>query len=136
MSRAIFRDAKNRRRFGLGSGPSGCPKARSRRFDAGVGPVGLPEKTFSATVEASATAWEGRVARARRLKLPRQPWQTRAVARARSVVLALGAGSSGFPKQFPGDGQSICDSLPRARFRRFAAGGWPDGGFPKQVSER
>ena len=36
----------------------------------------------------------------RRPKLPRQPWQTRAVARARSVVLALGAGPSGFPKQF------------------------------------
>ena len=118
--RAIFRDAKNHRRFGLGSGPSGCPKARSRRFDAGVGPVELPEKIFSATVEASAIAWEGRVARARfrnfgagslpvpkqlsgrRPKLPRQPWQTRAVARARSVILALRAGPSGFPKIFSG----------------------------------
>ena len=38
----------------------------------------------------------------RRPKLPRQPWQTRAVARARSVILALGAGPSGFPKQFSG----------------------------------
>ena len=28
-------------------------------------------------------------------------------------------------KIFPGDGQSFCDSLPRARFRRFGAGGWP-----------
>ena len=28
---------------------------------------------------------------------------------------------------FPGDGQSFCDGLPRARFRRFGAGGWPDG---------
>ena len=28
---------------------------------------------------------------------------------------------------FPGDGQSICDSVPRARFRRFSAGEWPDG---------
>ena len=28
---------------------------------------------------------------------------------------------------FPGDGQSFCDSLPRTRFRRFGAGGWPDG---------
>ena len=36
---------------------------------------------------------------------------------------------------FPGDGQSFCDSLPRARFRRFGAGGGPTG-FPKQVSER
>ena len=49
---------------GLGLGLAGCPKARSRRFDAGVGPVRLPEKAFLATVEASATAWEGRVARA------------------------------------------------------------------------
>ena len=76
-----------------------CTKARSRRFDAGVGPVGLPEKTFWATAEASATASEERVARARPLgfpkqfsgrqpKLPRQPWQTRAVARARSVIFA------------------------------------------------
>ena len=61
----------------------------------------------------------------RRPKLPRQPWQTRAVARARSVFLALGAGPSGFPKNFPGDGRSFCDSLPRARFRRSGAGGWP-----------
>ena len=29
----------------------------------------------------------------------RQPWQTRAVARGRSVISALGAGPSGFPKQ-------------------------------------
>ena len=124
----------------------GLARRAARRFDAGVGPVELPEKIFSATVEASATAWEGRVARARfrnfgagslpvpkqlsgrRPKLPRQPWQTRAVARARSVILALGAGPSGFPKKIsPGDGQSFCDSFPRARFRRFGAGGWPDG---------
>ena len=122
-SRTIFRDAKNHRRFGLGSGPSGCPKARSRRFDAGVGPVGLPEKTFCATAKASATAMANPCRRSRALrhcgaggwpvglpettsgrrpKLPRQPWQTRAVVRARSVILALGAGPSGFPKQFSG----------------------------------
>ena len=71
----------------------------------------LLETTFRATAEASA-------------------------ARARSVVLALGAGPSGFPKQFPGDGRSFCDSLPRARFRRFRAGGGGRTGFPKQVSER
>ena len=65
---------KNHRRFGLGSGPSGCPKARSRRFDAGVGPVGLPEKTLWATVEASATASEGRVARARFRKFGAGSW--------------------------------------------------------------
>ena len=113
----------------------------------GSGPSGFPRKLS-----------------ARRPKLP-QPWQTRAVVRARSVIVALGAGPSGFPKQFrgdgrsfrdshgkpapsfahaplfwrwglarrasrnnfPGDGQSICDSVPRARFRRFRAGEWPDG---------
>ena len=51
-----------------------------RYFGAGGWPVGLPETIF-------------------RAKLPRQPWQTRAVARACSVSLALGAGPSGFPKQ-------------------------------------
>ena len=88
----------------LGVGPTGNPKQVSERckaggswtptamanprrrtralryFGAGGWPVGLPETTF-------------------RAKLPRQPWQTRAVARARSVILALGAGPSGFPKQ-------------------------------------
>ena len=62
------------------------PRRRTRAlryFGAGVWPVGLPETIF-------------------RAKLPRQPWQTRAVARARSVVLTLGAGPSGFPKQFSG----------------------------------
>ena len=63
----------------------------------------------------------------RRPKLPRQPWQTRAVARARSVVLALGAGPSGFPKQFSGRRPKLLRQPPRARFRRFGAGGWPDG---------
>ena len=88
----------------LGVGPTGFPKQVSERckaggswtltamanprrrtralryFGAGGWPVGLPETIF-------------------RAKLPRQPWQTRAIARARSVVLALGAGPSGFPKQ-------------------------------------
>ena len=88
----------------LGGGPTGFPKQVSERRKAGgswtptamtnprrrtralryVGaggwPVGLPETIF-------------------RAKLPRQPRQTRAVARARSVILALGAGPSGFPKQ-------------------------------------
>ena len=123
----------------LGSGPSGFPRKLSRR----------------------------------RPKLPRQPWQTRAVVCARSVIAALGAGPSGFPKQLrgdgrsfrdshgkpapsfarapffwgwglarrasrnnlPGDGQSICDSVPRVRFRRFSAGEWPDG-LPETSSER
>ena len=88
----------------LGVGPTGFPKQVSERckaggswtptamanprrrtralryFGAGGWPVGLPETIF-------------------RAKLPRQPWQTRAVARAWSVILALGAGPSGFPKQ-------------------------------------
>ena len=116
-SRTIFRDAKNHRRFGLGSGPSGCPKARSRRFDAGVGPVGLPEKTFCATAEASGLP---ETTSGRRPKLPRQPWQTRAVVR-------WGLARRASRNNFPGNGQSICDSVPRARFRRFSAGEWPDG---------
>ena len=64
------------------------PRRRSRALrycGAGGWPVGLPE-TISG----------------RRPKLPRQPWQTRAVVCARSVILALGAGPSGFPKQFSG----------------------------------
>ena len=92
--------------------------ARSRNFDAGSWPVGLLETTFRATAEASAKAMANPRRRTRalryfgaggwpvglpetifRAKLPRQPWQTRAVARARSVILALGAGASGFPKQ-------------------------------------
>ena len=90
----------------LGSGPSGFPRnlsgrrpklprqprrgcvarARSRNFDAGSWPVGLLETTFRATAEASATAMAN----------PRRR------TRARSVILALGAGPSGFPKQFSG----------------------------------
>ena len=85
-------------------------RARSRNFDAGSWPVGLLETIFRATAEAS-----------------RQPWQTRAVARARSVILALGVARRASRNNFPGDGQSFYDSLPRARFRRFRAGGWPDG---------
>ena len=80
----------------LGGGPTGFPKQVSERckaggswtptamanprrraralryFGAGGWPVGLPETIF-------------------RAKLPRQPWQTRAVARARSVILAAAA---------------------------------------------
>ena len=60
-----------------------------RYFGARVWPVGLPETIF-------------------RAKLPRQPWQTRAVARARSVILALG----GWP-----------DGLPETSFRAMQSGG-------------
>ena len=96
------------------------PRRRSRAlryFGAGGWPVGLPETIFRATAKASATAslalasvvlalGSGRTGFPKqvseRRKLPRQPWQTRAVVRARSVSVALGAGPSGFPKQFSG----------------------------------
>ena len=142
--------------LGLGLARRAARKLVPVVWTLGSGPSGFPRKLS-----------------ARRPKLPRQPWQTRAVVRARSFIAALGAGPSGFPKQlrgdgrsfrdsrgkpapsfarvllfwrwglarrasrnnFPGDGQSICDSVPRARFRRFSAGEWPEG-FLKQVSER
>ena len=68
------------------------PRRRTRAlryFGARVWPVGLPETIF-------------------RAKLPRQPWQTRAVARAHSVILALG----GWP-----------DGLPETSFRAMQSGG-------------
>ena len=147
----------------LGAGPSGFPKQFSGR---------RPKLLRQPPSRSLPLFWRwGLARRASRNKFPsdakrgdlgrRQPWQTRAVARARSVLSALGAGPSGFSKQlsgrrpklprqpwqiravalfwrwglarrasrnnFPGDGQSFCDSLPRARFRRFGAGGWPDG---------
>ena len=147
----------------LGAGPSGFPKQFSGR---------RPKLLRQPPSRSLPSFWRwGLARRASRNKFPsdakrgdlgrRQPWQTRAVARARSVISALGAGPSGFSKQlsgrrpklprqpwqtravalfwrwglarrasrnnFPGDGQSFCDSLPRARFRRFGAGGWPDG---------
>ena len=114
----------------LGSGPSGFPRnlsgrrpklprqprrgrvarARSRNFDAGSWPVGLLETTFRATAEASATAMAN----------PRR--RTRA-----PLFWRWGLARRASRNNFPGDGQSFCDSLPRARFRRFGAGGWPDG---------
>ena len=105
----------------------------------GVGPVGLPEKTFSATVEASATAWEGRVARARFRNFGAGSWPVGLpettfrdgkpaplLARA-PFFWRWGLARRASRNNFPGDGQSFCDSLPRARFRRFGAGRWPDG---------
>ena len=111
---------KNRRRFGLGSGPSGCSKARSRWGRArrasrenflGDG-ASLALASVILALEAGPSGFPKQLS-GRRPKLPRQ---TRAVARALSVILALGAGPS-------------CDRLPRARFRRFGAGGWlPESG--------
>ena len=109
--------------LGLGLARRAARKLVPVVLTLGFGPVGLPEKTFCATAEASATAMANPRRRSRALrycgaggwpvglpattsgrrpKLPRQPWQTRAVVRARSVILALGAGPSGFPKQFSG----------------------------------
>ena len=141
------------------------PFFATRRIIKGLG-LGLARRAARKLVPVVLTLGSGpsgfpRKLSARRPKLPRQPWQTRAVVRARSVIVALGAGASGFPTQlrgdgrsfrdshgkpapsfaraplfwrwglsrnnFPGDGQSICDSVPRARFRRFSAGEWPDG---------
>ena len=70
----------------LGVGPTGFPKQVSERCKAGG----------SWTPTAMANPRRRTIFRA---KLPQQPWQTRAVARACSVILALGAGPSGFPKQ-------------------------------------
>ena len=113
----------------LGSGPSGFPRKlsgrrpklprqpwvsnprrRSRALrDCGAGgwPVGLPEIIFGATAEASATAMAN----------PRR----------RSRALRYFGARRASRHNFPGEGQSVCDSLPRARFRRFSAGEWPDG---------
>ena len=94
----------------LGAGPSGFPKQSSGR---------RPKLLRQPPSRSLPSFWRWGVARrASRNKFPsdakrgdlgrRQPWQTRAVARARSVVLALGAGPSGFPKQ--SSGRSFRDS--------------------------
>ena len=94
----------------LGAGPSGFPKQFSGR---------RPKLLRQPPSRSLPSFWRWGVARrASRNKFPsdakrgdlgrRQPWQTRAVARARSVILALGAGPSGFPKQF--SGRSFRDS--------------------------
>ena len=150
-------------------GASRVPFFATRRIIEGLG-LGLARRAARKLVPVVLTLGSGpsgfpRKLSRRRPKLPRQPWQTRAVVCARSVIAALGAGPSGFPKQLrgdgqsfrdshgkpapsfarapffwgwglarrasrnnlPGDGQSICDSVPRVRFRRFSAGEWPDG---------
>ena len=90
-------------------------RARSRNFDAGSWPVGLLETTFRATAEASATAMANPRRRTRALRyfgaggwpvgLPDTIFWATAKASATaslalaSVVLALGVGPTGFPKQ-------------------------------------
>ena len=70
----------------------------------GAGPL-LPETTFRATAEASATAIANPRRRTRTLR-----------------YFGAGLARRASRNNFPGDGQSFCDSLPRARFRRFGAG--------------
>ena len=93
------------------------PRRRTRAlryFRAGGWPVGLPETIFRATAKASATA-------------------SLALA---SVVLALGVGPTGFPKQVSerckagGSWTPTAMANPRRRtraLRYFGAGGWPVG---------
>ena len=118
----------------------GCPKA-------------LPEKTFSATVEASATAWEGRVARARFRNFGAGSWP-------------VGLPETSFRATAEASATAMANPRRRSRALRYSgAGGWPVGlpetifratakasalalasvvlalgagrtGFPKQVSER
>ena len=94
----------------LGASPSGFPKQFSGR---------RPKLLRQPPSRSLPSFWRwGLARRASRNKFPsdakrgdlgrRQPWQTRAVARARSVISALGAGPSGFPKQ--SSGRSFRDS--------------------------
>ena len=123
--------------------------ARSRNFDAGSWPVGLLETTFRATAEASATAMANPRRRTRALRyfgaggwpvgLPETIFRATAKASATaslalaSVVLALGVGPTGFPKQVSerrkagGSWTPTAMANPRRRtraLRYFGAGGW------------
>ena len=150
----------------LGSGPSGFPRklsgrrpklprqprrgrvarARSRIFDAGSWPVGLLETTFRATAEASATAMANPRRRTRALRyfgaggwpvgLPETKASATASLALASVVLALGVGPTGFPKQVSerckarGSWTPTAMANPRQctrALRYFGAGGWPVG---------
>ena len=110
--------------------PTGFPKQVSERckagalryFGAGGWPVGLPETIF-------------------RAKLPRQPWQTRAVARACSVILALGAGPSGFPKQVSEAAaayaaRSLCRNTGGPDFQGRGRGQWPQWPFYQPEADK
>ena len=122
--------ANPRRRIilALGAGPSGFPKQFSGR---------RPKLLRQPPSRSLPSFWRwGLARRASRNKFPsdakrgglgrRQPWQTRAVARARSVISALGAGPSGFRKQ--SSGRSFRDSHGKpAPSLAHAPGGWPVG---------
>ena len=114
-------------------------RARSRNFDAGSWPVGLLETTFRATAEASATAMANPRRRTRALRyfgaggwpvgLPETIFRATAKASATaslalaSVVLALGVGPTGFPKQVSerckAGGSWDADSARAPLFRRW-----------------
>ena len=175
----FFCDAKNRR-FGLGSGLSGCPKARSRRSDAGVGPVRLFEKTFwgdslggARRLRSLPLFWRWGLARrasrnnfpgdggrngrfinqkrtndqicrfglrmaefiiSRTSRLSLEPFlEVCPKARSRRFDAAVARRAS--RENFLGDGRSFCDSLGGARRSRLALGAGPLG-FPKQLSGR
>ena len=132
-------------------------RARSRNFDAGSWPVGLLETTFRATAEASATAMANPRRRTRALRyfgaggwpvgLPETIFRATAKASATaslalaSVVLALGVGPTGFPKQVSerrkagGSWTPTAMANPRRRSVISALGAGPSG-FPKQSSGR
>ena len=133
-------------------------RARSRNFDAGSWPVGLLETTFRATAEASATAMANPRRRTRALRyfgaggwpvgLPETIFRATAKASATaslalaSVVLALGVGPTGFPKQVSerckagGSWTPTAMANPRRRTRALRALGAGPSGFPKQSSGR
>ena len=132
--------------LGLGLARRAARKLVPVVLTLGFGPIDLPEKIFSATVEASATTWEERVARARfrnfgagslPVGLPETTFRATAEASATSVAnprrrsrALCHSGAGGWPVGLPETIFRVtanCDSLPRARFRRFGAGGWPDG---------
>ena len=133
----------------LGDGQSfrDVARARSRNFDAGSWPVGLLETTFRATAEASATAMANPRRRTRALRyfgaggwpvgLPETIFRATAKASATaslalaSVVLALGAGRTGFPKQVSerrkAEGRAVAAmAVLSTRSRSLNSGcGWP-----------
>ena len=106
----VTRRKLSRRRLKLPRQPGRGARARFRNFGAGSLPVAF-RNNFPG---------DGRSFRDSRGKPA--PSLARALA-----FWRWGLARRASRNNFPGDGQSFCDSLPRARFRRFGAGGWPDG---------
>ena len=143
------------RYFGAGGWPVGLPETSFGGHCGIRGPKsmsqhGRPRGQPPLRLLPSFWRW-GLARRASRNKFPsdakrgnlgrRQPWQTRAVARARSVISALGAGPSGFSKQLSGRRPKLprqpwqTRAVARARSVVLALGAGPSG-FPKQFSGR